>query len=83
MLAAVTEVVREASSAGGALASVGRVTWDSFWSKEEPAKHLGGAILRTGDSGPFLLVRNDPGRTSNLGEPKLVVSAPNDVSKNQ
>ena len=61
----------------------GRVTWDSSWSKEETAKRLGGAILRIGDSGTFLLVRNDPGRTSSLGEPKLVVSAPNDVSKNQ
>ena len=83
LLAAVTEVVREVTSAGGALASAERVTWDSSWSKEETANRLGGAILRTGDSGPFLLVWNDPGRISGVGEPKLVVSAPTDVSKNQ
>eukprot|EP00310_Coccolithus_braarudii_P007069 CAMPEP_0183366026 /NCGR_PEP_ID=MMETSP0164_2-20130417/87051_1 /TAXON_ID=221442 /ORGANISM="Coccolithus pelagicus ssp braarudi, Strain PLY182g" /LENGTH=71 /DNA_ID=CAMNT_0025541677 /DNA_START=119 /DNA_END=334 /DNA_ORIENTATION=+ len=56
LLPAVTEVVREVTSAGGTLASAEKVTWDSSWSKEETAKRLCGAILRTGESGPFLLV---------------------------
>ena len=68
---------------GSALASAEQVTWNSAWLKEETANRLGGAILHTGESGPFLLVRNDPGRISGVGEPKLVVSAPADVSKNQ